>query len=389
MARHRRGRNEGTIRERADGRWEARLKGEDGKYKVHYARTRAEVQDWLIDTLKARKDGLPIGGSERQTVGQFLTHWLEHSAKPTIRPSTYRGYEEKIRVHLNPVLGKVRLRQLTPQIVQAFFNEKHQAGLAPRTVYQLRAVLRSALNDGLRWGLVARNAAALAEGPRIRHEEIQPLSPHEAKTLLDVISGDRLEALYSVALAVGLRQGEALGLHWADVDLEAGTLRVRTSLQQVNGEWQFVEPKTSRSRRTIALPEVAVVALRAHKDRQEFERRSVGTAWQDAGSVFTTPTGEPLRGTNVTKGFQKLLKEAGLPRQRFHDLRHGCASLLLAQGVHPRVVMETLGHSTISLTMNTYSHVMPELQREAAAKMDAALSRCDSSAETGTHPGRR
>ncbi|MGH2363442.1 MAG: tyrosine-type recombinase/integrase [Chloroflexota bacterium] len=270
------------------------------------------------------------------------------------------------------------MRELTPQAVQAFFNDKHSAGLAARTVSQVRAELRAALNDAMRWGLVARNVAALADGPRITHEEIQPLSPVEAKGMLDAISGDRLEALYSVALAVGLRQGEALGLHWDDVDLEEGTLHVKTTLQFINGEWQFVEPKTSRSRRTIALPCVAVGALRAHKDRQEFERRSAGKAWQETSLVFATPTGEPLHGTTVTKAFQKILRGADLPRQRFHDLRHGCASLLLAQGVHPRVVMETLGHSTIALTMNTYSHVMPELQREAANKMDATLSRVPS-----------
>jgi integrase len=179
-----------------------------------------------------------------------------------------------------------------------------------------------------------------------------------------------------LALAAGLRQGEALGLHWQDVDLDAGTLRVRVALQRLEGRGlQTVEPKTARSRRSIALPPQVIESLRAHKSRQAQERLLAGSRWQDSGFVFTTATGTPLEGSSVTHRFQKLLRRAGLPHLRFHDLRHACASLLLAQGVHPRVVMETLGHSQISLTMNTYSHVIPALQRDATERMDAILAR--------------
>lgn len=170
------------------------------------------------------------------------------------------------------------------------------------------------------------------------------------------------------------RQGEALGLRWDDVDLDAGTLTIRKSLQRVDGELQLVEPKTAKSRRTVALPDVAVSALRAHRVRQIEERLLAGSRWNDTGLVFTTTIGTGLDGRNVTRQFQKLLEDARLPRQRFHDLRHTCASLLLAQGVHPRVVMETLGHSQVRLTMDTYSHVIPQLQREAAGRIDAILS---------------
>lgn len=299
------------------------------------------------------------------------------------------------------------LSKLSPQDVQTFLNDKLKARrgnlkaskrtelaakdlaqesetstarddesvtLSPRTVQYIYAVLRRALGQALKWNLVARNVATLVDPPRVRRPEVQPLSPEEARQLLTKVEGDRLAALYSVALALGLRQGEALGLRWRDVDLEAGTLAIRNALQRVDGKLQFVDPKTSKSRRTVALPEVAVAALRTHRVRQYQERLVAGTRWHDTGLVFTTSIGSGLDGRNVTRQFQKLLKDLGLPRQRFHDLRHTCASLLLAQGVHPRVVMDILGHSQIKLTMDTYSHVIPQLQRDAAGRINEILA---------------
>jgi integrase len=200
------------------------------------------------------------------------------------------------------------------------------------------------------------------------------MSPEQARAFLDLVRGDRLEALYTVALAIGLRQGEALGLQWNDIDLDTGTLSVRHALQRIGGKLQLVEPKTRLSRRTIAMPPIVVTSLRAHRARQLQERLWAGSRWQEGNYVFASRIGTPLDGTNVTHGLQATLIAAGLPRQRFHDLRHACASLMLAQGVHPRVVMETLGHSQISLTMNTYSHVIPSLQREAADRMEEVLA---------------
>lgn len=223
--------------------------------------------------------------------------------------------------------------------------------------------------------MVARNVATLVDVPRVQRPEVQPFSLEQARTILDAIRGNRFEALYSVALAVGLRRGEALGLRWDDVDLDAGTLKVRTALQRIDGKLQLVEPKTSRSRRTIALPDMAVAALRSHRARQLQERLLAGSRWQDTGMVFTTSIGTYMEPRNLTRHFNRTVKNAGLPPKRFHDLRHTCASLLLAQGVHARVVMEILGHSQIGLTMDTYSHVAPSLQRDAAGRMNDALTR--------------
>lgn len=211
------------------------------------------------------------------------------------------------------------------------------------------------------------------EPPKAARYEVRPLTTEQARVLLEAIRGDRHEALYLVTMATGLRQGEAFGLRWDDVDLDTGTITVRHQLQRINGTPTLTAPKSARSRRTIALPAFVVPALKAHRTRQKAERLAAGVRWQDWKLVFTNPTGGPLT-PNVTTAFARLLKAAGLPKQRFHDLRHLCASLMLAQGVHPRVVMEQLGHSQISVTMNTYSHVAPALQREAAERMDALLT---------------
>jgi len=199
------------------------------------------------------------------------------------------------------------------------------------------------------------------------------LSPDEARTLLTAARGERLEALYTVALALGLRQGESLGLHWEDVNFATGTLRVRYALQRVDGSLQLVEPKTSQSRRTLIMPPTVATALQAHRKRQALERAAAGDRWVETGLVFTTRKGTPLDARNVTGWFKKLLTSAGLPDMRWHDLRHSCASLLLAQRVHPRVAMDVLGHSQISQTMR-YSHVIEELQAAAAASMEEILT---------------
>ncbi len=363
---------EGSIHQRKDGRWCGSVSIGRGKRKHVFASSRADVGRKLTLALKSRDEGLPVI-NERQTVKQFLDQWLA-AKRRSARPGTLRGYESKIRVHILPALGTVALAKLTPQRLQIFINEKLESGLAPQTVHHVRAILRVALGDALKWGVVARNVADLVDPPRIPHEEVRALTPTEAQALLAAVTGDRLEALYSVAIALGLRQGEALGLRWDDVDFDASSLHVRRSLQRIAGKFELVEPKTARSTRTLALPAIAATALREHRKRQLEERLVAGPMWEDRGLVFTRPNGAPLHGSNVTREFQRMLARAGLRRMRFHDMRHACASLLIAQGVHPRVVMETLGHSQIGITMNLYSHVLPEAQRQAAAQMNGILT---------------
>jgi integrase len=371
-----RGNSEGSIYERSDGRWCAALKLDTGKRKVLYAKTRKEAARKLETALHARKEGTLVS-SRRQSLEHYLASWLRDTVKPSVRPATYRSYSGLIRTHIAPELGNVTLEKLTPQQVQAFLNERLAAGSSPLTVAHIRAVLRTALNQAVKWQLLARNVAALSDPPRAKRYEHRAFTPDEAKRFLETVraTGDRLEALYTVALSHGLRQGEALGLRWDDVALDQGVLHVRQQLQRANGHLELVELKSDSSRRTVTLTADAVAALRNHQAFQRKEKLAERKRWQDSGLVFTTRLGGPLDGINVTRAFQRILVKAGLPKRRFHDLRHSCATLLLVQGISPKVVQAILGHSSIRLTMDTYSHVLPELQREAAEKMQAVLQR--------------
>lgn len=221
-------------------------------------------------------------------------------------------------------------------------------------------MLRGALNQAVRWDLLGRNPASLVEPPRVERYEIKPLTPVEARAFLAAIRGDRLEALYSVALTMGLRQGEALGLRWSDVDLDIGSLRIEKQLQRIEGRLQLVELKTKLSRRALIMPSSIVASLREHRHRQLEERSAARDRWVESGLVFTTPGGEALEGSTVTRHFHDYLERAGLPQRRFHDLRHSCATLLLVQGVSPRVVMDVLGHSDIGINDE---HLLPRDSR--------------------------
>jgi integrase len=369
----RRGHHEGTIRQRTDGRWEARVSLPDGKRKSLFAPTRKEAQDKLRTALRDVDKGLDLR-VDRTTVGQFLDRWLSDVVKPSRAPKTYTSYEQTVRLYLNPGIGHYKLTQLTPQHVQKLMNDKAKAGLSPRTVQLMRATLRRALGYAVKWSYVERNVATLVDPPRMERKPVQPLGPEQVRHLLDFTKDDRLGPLFHVAIASGLRQGELLALCWDDVDFTAQTVTVRRALQRVNGTPTFIAPKTDQSRRVVSLPASAVAVLRLQRDRQAFARRALGDEWHAGNLVFTSTTGTPLEPSNVTHRLQRLLAEAGLPRQRFHDLRHCCASLMLANGEHPRVVMETLGHSQISVTLNTYSHVMPRALRDAADRLDALLT---------------
>jgi integrase len=340
-----------------------------------FARTRAALGDRLLSTSSPLVPSLPTAVKDL-TLGAFLEDWLTDVVRLSVRPRTYVSYRYVVRLHLAPGLGQRPLAALSPADVQAFLNQKAASGLSPRTVAYLRGVLRQALGHAERMELVGRNVARLARPPRIPHRPVSPLTMEQARTFLDAIRGDRLEALYLVALGCGLRQGEILGLRWPDVDLDVGTLTVRHALARIEGKLTLVEPKSATSRRVVPLPMFVRDALLAHRLRQAQEHLPLRPELPDlfAHLVFSTTLGTPLDGISVTRRFQRILAAAGLPHQRFHDLRHACASLLLAQGVPARVVMETLGHSEISLTLNTYSHVLPSLGREAAARMDEVLT---------------
>ncbi len=373
MATKRRGHGEGSIKQRADGLWEARVSLPGGKRKSLYGKTRREAQDKLRAALRDADAGLDLGTSQ-QTLGQFLKGWLEDVVKPAKAPKTVATYADIVRLHLIPGIGHHQLSRLTPQHVAALLKAKQDAGLSPRMVHHIRAVLRTALNQAIRWGLLARNAAALVEPPRQVRREIVPLTPSEARAVLAAADGDRLAALFRVALTLGLRQGEVLGLTWDDIDLDRRTLKVRRALQRIDGALVLKEPKTDKSRRTLTLPGSLAAALRAHRDRQAFEKAVAGSRWTDSSFVFTTTIGTPLDPRNVIRSWHRIQAAHGLPRRNFHSTRHTAASLMLAEGVPVKVVQEVLGHSLLSTTADTYGHLFPEAFDGAAEAMERALA---------------
>ena len=385
MAARKRGHGEGGIYQReSDGRWCASVDlgivNGKRKRKVVYGETRRAVAEQLKQLQRAQADGVNIA-PPTQTVKQFLERWLKDTIKPTRRIKTYTSYEQMVRVHLIPHVGHHQLTKLAPEHVQAMLNTllvsggKEKTGLSPRTVQYVRAILRQALGEALRWGHVPRNVAALVAGPRVEKYQITPLTPEQARQLLSAVAGHRLEALYHVVLSLGLREGEVLALRWEDVNLSKRTLRVAGAIQEINGKLHRVLPKTASSVRTLPLSERLVEMLLTQQRVQEQYRAELGDEWQEHDLVFPSELGTPTSPRNLVRHFKLALVAADLSSTvRFHDLRHSCATFLISQGVHPRVVMEILGHSQISVTMNTYAHVLPETQRAAAATLDALLA---------------
>lgn len=389
MASHRRGHGEGSISRRADGLWRADVQlGRDpttGKRRrqTFYAKTRREVADKLRAALTAQKEGrLPSAGTA--TLGKYLQTWLRtREASGRIRPSTLLFYRQKIEHDIIPSLGTVRLDRLTRLDVDQLLSALRSRGLSARSVAHVRSILRGALAPAVRDGLLHRNVAADSEPPALSAaaDTMRVLDPIESARLIAVAERDRLGGLVILTLATGLRMGEVLGLRWRDVDLDAGIIQIRHAVQRQHGTLMLVEPKTERSRRIVKVPTIALDALKRQqtiwlKDQLLAGGTWVGSIATDPGPddhVFTSTIGGMLSPDSARHGFERMLRNAGLPHMRFHDLRHSAATLLLAAGVPIRTVADVLGHSTTTLTLNTYAHPVSEMQRAAADTMDRLL----------------
>ena len=299
-----------------------------------------------------------------------LEHWLTNVLPLSVRPSTAANYATIARTHLVPMLGAKKLARLTPDDVEELLRQKHEAGLSPNTVRLIRAVLRRALRHAERQGKVSRNVAALVDGVRVPKPQKRALSLDEAQRLLASAREDRLGALYATLLELGLRLGEAIGLQWADVDLEGGTLTISRRLDRSGAT---AETKTDGSRRTLHLSAGLVAALRAHAGRQGDDMLRAGELWQETGFVFTSEVGTPLDQSNLRRRFAKVCEAAGVGKVTPHELRHSAATLLLARGVPLHVVSEVLGHSSIRETKDVYGHLVAEDGRRAAKAMGEAL----------------
>jgi integrase len=374
----RRGHGEGSIQRRADGRWAAvvDLGFVDGRRrrKTVYGRTRQEVAHKLTDLLKARSEGMPIPSGNKR-VDVFLSEWLE-AIKPTVRPRTWQRYEQYVRLHAVPNIGRYRLITLAPHHLQQLYAQRLERGLSPQTVLHLHRMLHKALGQALRLGLVARNVTDLVDPPRASRKTMRTLSSDEVRRLLRAAAEDRRGALYVLAVTAGLREGELLGLRWRDVDLDGRRVRVVGSMQVLPGVGlTIVEPKTAGSRRQVVITDLAADALRRHRAGQAEQRLAAGDEWDDHDLVFPNAFGRPITPSNLYRAFQAFLRRAELPRVRLHDLRHTAATLLLEQGVHPKIVSEMLGHTTIGITLDLYSHVTPTMQAQAARALDELFGR--------------
>lgn len=371
--RGKRGNGEGSIYCRQDGRWVGQYTpqpkaGSPTKRKYVYGKTRTEVATKLQKALSERDAGVDY--DSKITVEDYFKGYLT-DIEGRVRPKTFRRYQDLCNCHLLPVLGDGRLRQLAPEHLRNLYRDRLETGYSARTVGHLHALVKQALGQAVLEGLLPHNAAANVKPPKSFAKEIQPLAPLQAASLLTEAYGDRYEALYVIAITAGLRRGELLGLMWEDIDLEHGTLQVRRTLQK--GE--LLPPKTAKSRRRIKLTRRAVDALQRHHDRLQATRSTCNGGWGEMVLVFPNHVGRFTDGDNLCgRHFKPLLRRAGLPPIRFHDLRHTCATLLLTKGVHPKIVSEMLGHATISITLDTYSHVMPGLGDAAASAMDDALA---------------
>ena len=317
---------EGTIVKRSDGRWTAALSLDGGKRKFFYGKTQQEVKDKLRAARRALDDGLPVS-SDRQKVGHYLERWLQEVAEPTVRQSTYTRYRELLTLHVMPTLGHLPLVKLGPQDLNGLYG-KLRRHLKPRTVGHVHRCLHRALRDALLWGLVSRNACDTVKPPKVPHQEMQVLDADQARALLNAATESRLEALFVVALTAGLREGELLALKWGDFHADSGRLTVCRAVRQVAGQGPTVsEPKTARSRRGITLAPMAVSALKAHRTQQA-KQRLAAVFWEENDLIFANSVGRHITPQNlVNRAFRPLLEKAGLPRIRFHDLRHSAATL--------------------------------------------------------------
>ena len=374
----RRGKGEGSIFQLPDGRWRAMIDlgwstGKRRRKAVTRA-TRGEVVKWLREAQRSKDAGALT--SRTPTVAEWFETYLTEIAASRVRARTLQNYRRDVETHIVPALGRIPLDRLEPVHITRLYRAKSESGLSPATVRHVHAVLRHALTMAVRWGKVPRNVAQLVEPPPSAPPEINPLSVEEARALLSACRGDRLEARWVIGLSLGLRQSEALGLWWEDVDLDTGIIHVRRQLTRPGGPGDgltFGPLKTAKSRRVLALPGPLLDLLKQHRGSQQREQDIALNQWRDRRLVFATPLGTPIDHRNDARTFKALCDRAGIRRARVHDLRHTAATLLIAQGQHPRVIMQVLGHSQIAVTMNVYGHVLAETMRDAATAVTTAL----------------
>lgn len=345
--------------------------GRDGNGKRSYLNqtvrgSKKDAQTVLNKLLRDKDMGALIEPA-KMVLDEYLDHWLETSVKPRVREGTHQEYAATLRRNVRPLLGAKKLGSIKPVDIQGLYTEMQKRGLKDSVRYT-HTILKDALKQAVKWQMLSQNPADFVDLPKISKSKVQALTQEESQRFLKVAKPTKWHCFFSLLLSTGLRPSEALGLYWTDLDLAKGTLTVRRGLRRLKGKWVLEEPKTPNARRTLPIPASLVTLLSAHMETQ----REQGF---DGPLVFTSPTGAPKHEDGIVKDyFKPLLKKAGLPSTvRLYDLRHTHATLLLLAGVHPKVVSERLGHSNITITLNTYSHVLPNMQQAATDKLEAML----------------
>jgi len=382
----------GQIIQRGERTWLVRVfLGRDSKTgKRKYANktihgNRKDAQRYLNGALREIDLGTFVEPSA-MSLSEYVDKWLESAARPRVSQRTADGYEALLRRYILEPLGSKRLDNLKALDIQKAYADIQARGLSARVVRHTHSALHNALKQAVKWGLLSRNPSELVELPKVPHKERQVLSPDEAINFIEAAAEMPHGLLFEFALITGMRPEEYLALQWSDIDFERGTATVQRALIRHKGEWSFQETKTARSRRTVSLPSQLLQKLFDHKRRQAEERLKAGPSWQANSLVFCSETGTPHSIPNLTyRYFRPILVKAELPQIRLYDLRHSCATLLLIAEENPKVVSERLGHSTIVLTLDTYSHVLPTMQQQATAKLEKMLySKAGTQKETGT-----
>lgn len=349
--------------------------------KTVHCETKTEAKRMALDLANAVAQGRYVEPA-KLTVAEFLHQWLENYAKPNVRPTTYAMYEMLIRVHVIPALGSIPMAKLRPLDVQKFYAEKlnspradGQPGtLSPKTVKHIHEVLRVAFHSAVQWQLIEKSPIDAVEAPRVPDRPPLVWTQEQCMEFLNVASEHRLFAAFFLLLTTGMRRGEVLGLMWQDVNFDHQYISVQRALVPTPDGLRLQELKTKSSRRLVSLPDITVRVLQQHWQNQIKERDLFQEMYEDHGLVFCTEMGKPLDPRNFKRTFDGLIKKAGVPQIRIHDMRHTHATLLLAAGIHPKVVAERLGHAEVTTTLKVYSHVLPSLQREAANAIERTLT---------------
>ncbi len=311
----------------------------------------------------------------KTTLQEYLEKWLLDYATSNLSPRGFERYAGIIRKHLIPDMGNIILTQLRPEHLQKHYTARLNQGLSARTVRYHHAVIHRALQTAVKWGLISRNVADDVDVPRIHRTEMQTWDEDDVTRFLAVAKDSPYYVLFYTALFTGMRRSELLALRWQDIDFIFSQIYVTRSLHHLkDGSYIFTEPKSARSRRTIALSPSAILTLKGHKEKQSLERDMLGIPLKNDGLVFSNIEGNPLRPNTVTRAWTMLSARAGVKVIRLHDARHTHASLMLKQGIHPKIVQERLGHASIQMTLDTYSHVAPGLQETAATRFDDMLN---------------